>query len=120
MEGMQTCLHGGGGKCLPEGPETQQASLEYTLMPAKHCLQAAQAHGSHYRLSQNTTQEPLSNVHKSPKQYLSGHLWKEYLCCYFSPESIFLAKRCVSCQFFKKNIFLHHFILLFFPLSDSL
>ncbi len=111
MEGMQTCLHGGGEKCLPKGLETQQASLEYTLMPAKHYLQAAHAHGSYYRLLQNTTQQPLSNVHESPKQYLSRqHLWEECLCCYFSSESVFL------------NSFLRLFILLFFffPLLDSL
>lgn len=35
MEGMQTCLQGSGEKCLPTGPETQQAGGEYTLIPAK-------------------------------------------------------------------------------------
>jgi len=60
MEGMQTCLHGGGEFFFPEGPETQQASLENGLIPAQHFT---------YRLTQQKT-EPLSNVQKSPKQYL--------------------------------------------------
>ncbi len=80
MEGMQTCLHGSGEKCLPKGPGNTAGFIIYTLIPVKHCLglQAAHVQGSHCTLLKNTTREPLGIVHKVPKQYSKGrrHLWK--------------------------------------------
>lgn len=114
MEGMQTCLHGAGEKCLPKGPETQQASLEYTVIPAKHYLQAAHGFGSHYRLSQQHNTGATEQCSQIPQNNIyQGNICGRNMCVVILALNPFFVRKGVSVVVVSQVLFWAFFSLYF-------